>query len=82
MAKCKNKSFCPFKDRDTNECYAKLPCSSKTMTNYGRIQNMSIEELADFLSTVKYDGIYYHEGQEYPMQAAVWEDWLQAESEE
>ena len=52
------------------------------MTNIDRIQNMSVEEMADFLSEVKYDGIYHREGQEYPMQKAVWEEWLQAESEE
>lgn len=49
MAECKVKGFYSFKDRDTNECYAKLPCVNKPKTNYDRIRNMSIEEMAEFL---------------------------------
>ena len=82
MAKCRNKSYCPFKDSDNNECMSKLPCSCKPMRNVDRIRAMSDEELAEFLSEVKYDGIYHHEGQKYPMQAAAWEEWLQVENEE
>lgn len=51
-------------------------------TNADRIRNMSDEELAEFLSEVKYDGIYFAEAQEYPMKSEVWEEWLQAEVKE
>lgn len=58
------------------------PPSERKQTNAERIQTMSIEALAEFLSEVKYDGVYYQEGQQYPMQSAVWEDWLRSEVEE
>lgn len=51
----------------------------KPMTNADRIRSMTDEELAEFLSEVKYDGIYFSEGQEYPMKSEAWKEWLQAE---
>lgn len=51
-------------------------------TNADRIRSMSDEELAEFLSEVKADGIYYKEGMEYPIISEVWKEWLQSEVEE
>ena len=61
-----------------DECFEVV---DKPQTNGDRIRNMTDEELAGFLSSVKYDGIYYREEQRYPMQSVVWEEWLRAESE-
>lgn len=52
----------------------------KKQTNADRIRSMSNEELAEFLSDVKYDGIHYKEGQEYPINWKVWEAWLRSEA--
>lgn len=61
-----------------DECFEVV---ANPRTNGDRIRNMTDEELADFLSSVKYDGIYYREEQRYPMQSVVWKEWLQSESE-
>ena len=56
--------------------------SNNKQTNADRIRAMSDEELAEFLSEVKADGIYYKEGMEYPIISEVWKEWLQSEAEE
>ena len=75
------KQHLTLQERDLGVVRAFLKDKKTLMTNFSKIHEMNIKELADFLSEVKYDGIYHHEGQEYPMQKAVWEEWLQAESE-
>ena len=54
----------------------------KKQTNADWIRTMSDEELAEFLSEVKADGIYYNGGMEYPIISEVWKEWLQSEVEE
>lgn len=50
-------------------------------TKYDQIRSMCVDEMASFLSEVKYDGIYYNEGMEYPIISEAWEEWLQSEVE-
>lgn len=49
-------------------------------TNAERIRAMSNEELAEFLSNIKKDGLYGGAG--YPVTCVVWEEWLQEEARE
>lgn len=53
--------------------------SNGKQTQVDRILSMTVEELANFLSEVKYDGLYYKEDQKYPMLPEVWMYWLQSE---
>lgn len=50
-------------------------------TKYDQIRSMCVDEMASFLSEVKYDGIYYKECMEYPIISEVWKEWLQSEAE-
>ncbi len=84
MAFCKHRVMDKCK-KDNRPCiYSKECCEpeEKKITNADRIRNMTDEELAEFLSEVKYDGIYYAEGQDYPMKSEVWIEWIQAEAKE
>lgn len=56
--------------------------SNKKRTNADRVRNLTDEELAEFLSLVKYDWIYYYQGQMYSIDKEVWEFWLELEVEE
>ena len=56
--------------------------NKKRQTNADYICSMSVDQLAEFLSSVKYDGICCCEGQEYPVHDLVWKRWLQSEMEE